>query len=327
MENEAEDIETRLRAIEGNLEYWRASRLEPCIFLLARRGILYLHEIVKVRPSDDLMEKRSDAKHSTPDISGRIKELEKSLEEYIREVNLFEYCYIGTPQVPVVIEELRKEAGIYSEPIAKKKRHGSIEEQIHELENDLRDYMTFLKLVMDALFRKGYASKEDLREGRQAIAKLSPWNGARVVARAWVDPEFKARLLEKGWEAIRELGIPPSAVGKLKVVENKEEIHNVIVCTLCSCYPYDFLGDSPWWYKDDSYKKRIVANPRDTLEEMFGLKIPSSRQIRVHDSTSDVRYLVLPRRPSNTQGMSEDQLAKLVTRDSLIGSGEPSQAN
>ena len=112
-------------------------------------------------------------------------------------------------------------------------------------------------------------------------------------------------------------------MGKLGVVENTESVHNVVVCTLCSCYPHDLLGDTPWWYKHDIYKKRIIADPRGTLEEMFRLKIPSSIEVRVHDSTSDVRYMVLPRRPSDTNGMKEEELAKLVTVDSLIGAGEP----
>jgi nitrile hydratase len=106
------------------------------------------------------------------------------------------------------------------------------------------------------------------------------------------------------------------------VVENTATVHNVVVCTLCSCYPHDLLGDTPWWYKHDSYKKRIVADPRATLREMFQLELPPQMEIQVHDSTSDVRYMVLPRRPAGTEGMSEEELARLVTQASLIGAGE-----
>jgi nitrile hydratase len=143
-----------------------------------------------------------------------------------------------------------------------------------------------------------------------------------------MDPDFKTKLISQGRPALRELGIPPGRVGKLGVLENTESVHNVIVCTLCSCYPYDLLGDTPWWYKQDIYKKRIVADPRNILEEMFELKLPSKMEVRVYDSTSDVRYMVIPRRPKGTEGMNEEQLAKLVTIDSLIGAGEaiePSQ--
>jgi nitrile hydratase len=111
-------------------------------------------------------------------------------------------------------------------------------------------------------------------------------------------------------------------VGKLVVVENTDSVHHLVVCTLCSCYPYDILGDTPWWYKHDIYKTRIVQNPRAIVKEMFGLDIPANKQVQVHDSTSDVRYFVLPQRPKGTEAMSEEELAGLVTVDSLIGAGE-----
>ena len=158
--------------------------------------------------------------------------------------------------------------------------------------------------------------------------RVGPRNGARVVAKAWTDPAFKNALLKTGREALREFGIHQGKAAKLVVVENTESIHNVVVCTLCSCYPYDILGDTPWWYKHDIYKTRIVQNPRVVVKEMFGLEIPDSQEVQVHDSTSDVRYFVLPQRPKGTEGMSEADLAKLVTVDSLIGAGlamEPAQ--
>ncbi|MCZ6562189.1 MAG: nitrile hydratase subunit alpha [Deltaproteobacteria bacterium] len=207
--------------------------------------------------------------------------------------------------------------------MAKKEHHGDLEERLERLEGDLRDYQMLLDAFTHALIQKGLASEDELNKRREALRTPDVWTGARIVARCWVDPGFKARLIEKGREAVRELGIAPGRLGKLGVVENTESVHNVVVCTLCSCYPHDLLGDTPWWYKHDIYKKRIIADPRGTLEEMFGLKISSSIEVRVHDSTSDVRYMVLPRRPSGTHGMKEEELAKLVTVDSLIGAGEP----
>jgi nitrile hydratase len=124
------------------------------------------------------------------------------------------------------------------------------------------------------------------------------------------------------------MGVHQGKVGKLVVVENTEKTHNLIVCTLCSCYPYDILGDTPWWYKHESYRTKIVQNPRACAKEMFQLELPASKEVRVWDSTSDVRYFVLPQRPAGTEGMSEIELAKLVTVDSLLGAGyarEPSQ--
>jgi nitrile hydratase len=117
------------------------------------------------------------------------------------------------------------------------------------------------------------------------------------------------------------MGVHQGKVGKLVVVENTDTVHNVIVCTLCSCYPYDILGDTPWWYKHESYRTQIVQNPRALIKEMFGLEVPPSKEIQVHDSTSDVRYFVLPQRPKGTDGMCQEDLAKLVTVDSLLGAG------
>ena len=149
-----------------------------------------------------------------------------------------------------------------------------------------------------------------------------------IVAKAWTDPDFKQALLTTGREALRDMGVHQGKVGKLGVVENTDKLHNVIVCTLCSCYPYDILGDTPWWYKHESYRTNIVQNPRACVRDMFQLEIPAGKELQVWDSTSDVRYFVLPQRPEGTEGMSEPELAKLVTVDSLIGAGyalEPSQ--
>jgi nitrile hydratase len=126
-------------------------------------------------------------------------------------------------------------------------------------------------------------------------------------------------LLSKGREAVRELNIPPGKLGKLGVAENTPSQHSIVVCTLCSCYPHDLLGDPPWWYRDDSYRERIVRDARGMLAERFNLRLPDDVEVRVYDSTSDVRWMVLPARPAGTDGWSEEDLAKLVTIESLVG--------
>lgn len=149
---------------------------------------------------------------------------------------------------------------------------------------------------------------------------LGPQNGARVVARAWVDPDYRERLRADGAAAIRELGYGGFEGDTMVVVENTPDVHNVVVCTLCSCYPWPVLGLPPTWYKSPAYRARVVAEPRSVLRE-FGLELRSDTEIRVWDSTSEVRYLVLPERPAGTEELSEDELAALVTRDSMIGTG------
>jgi nitrile hydratase len=150
---------------------------------------------------------------------------------------------------------------------------------------------------------------------------LGPQNGARVVARAWLDPAYRDRLRSDGAAAIRELGYGGFEGDTMVVVENTPAVHNVVVCTLCSCYPWPVLGLPPTWYKSPAYRARVVAEPRAVLRE-FGVVLPPEVEIRVWDSTSEVRYLVLPERPSGTDGMSEEELAGLVTRDSMIGTGQ-----
>ena len=148
--------------------------------------------------------------------------------------------------------------------------------------------------------------------------RIGPHNGARVVARAWADPEFKARLLGNATAAIAELGFEGSQGEHMTVVENTPEVHNMIVCTLCSCYPWPTLGLPPVWYKSPSYRSRAVADPRGVLEE-FGVRLPEEVEVRVWDSTAEMRYLVLPRRPPGTEAMDEEDLAVLATRDAMIG--------
>ena len=148
--------------------------------------------------------------------------------------------------------------------------------------------------------------------------KIGPRNGARVVARAWVDPEYKKRLLEDGGQAIAELGYFGAQGEHMVVLENTANVHNMVVCTLCSCYPWPVLGLPPVWYKSAPYRSRAVIDPRGVLRE-FGLELPEDVEVRVWDSTAEIRYLVLPERPAGTEKMTEDDLASLVTRDAMVG--------
>jgi len=173
----------------------------------------------------------------------------------------------------------------------------------------------------ELLVEKGLLTEEQIRREVDDMRGRTPERGAKVVARAWLDPEFKRRLLENGTKACEELGLDVPAL-KLLVVENTPQVHNVVVCTLCSCYPRMLLGIPPDWYKSRAYRSRMVREPRGVLEE-FGLIVPSEIQVRVHDSTADMRYLVLPLRPAGTEGWSEERLAAIVNRDSMIGVDVP----
>jgi nitrile hydratase len=162
--------------------------------------------------------------------------------------------------------------------------------------------------------------KTDVLDGfiNRYVNDVGPLNGAKVVAKAWVDPEYRERLLQDGTGAIKELGFGGPQGEHIVVVENTDEVHNLVVCTLCSCYPWPVLGLPPNWYKDPAYRARAVRDPRALLAEM-GLDLPDGVGIRVWDSSAENRYFVLPRRPDNTEGLSEEELAALVTRDAMVG--------
>ena len=180
-----------------------------------------------------------------------------------------------------------------------------------------------LKAIETLLLSKGLIDPNTLDELIDTYEnKIGPQNGAKVVAKAWVDEDYKKRLLEDATSAIRELSYQGRQGENMVVVENTPETHNVVVCTLCSCYPWPVLGIPPTWYKSDEYRSRAVREPRKVLSE-FGLNIDSKVQIKVWDSTAELRYLVLPMRPIGSENMSEVQLAKLVTRNSMIGTGLP----
>ena len=175
------------------------------------------------------------------------------------------------------------------------------------------------KALESLLVEKGFLSTDSIDAMVRAYEQdIGPMNGAQVVARAWTDASYKQRLLEKGAEAIEELGFGGAEGSEIVVLENTPNIHNMVVCTLCSCYPWPVLGLPPTWYKSAAYRSRAVIEPRAVLRE-FGLDLPESVEIRVWDSSADVRYMVLSERPEGTDSMSEAQLLEIVTRDSMIG--------
>jgi nitrile hydratase len=176
-----------------------------------------------------------------------------------------------------------------------------------------------VKALESLMVEKGFVDRASLDALVDTYEyKVGPRNGARVVAKAWTDAQFKHRLLENGTAAIAELGYSGDQGGDIRVVENTPKVHNLIVCTLCSCYPWPVLGLPPVWYKSAAYRSRAVIDPRGVLKE-FGTHIPEDVEVRVWDSTAEQRYLVLPERPRGTANLNEEELAELVTRDSMIG--------
>ena len=183
-----------------------------------------------------------------------------------------------------------------------------------------------VKAIETLLLRKGLIDSETLDELIDTYEnKIGPQNGAKVVAKAWVDESYKKRLLEDATAAIRELSYQGRQGENMVVVENTPDIHNVVVCTLCSCYPWPVLGIPPTWYKSDEYRSRTVREPRKVLSE-FGVNVDPKVKVKVWDSTAELRYLVLPMRPKGTDHLNENELAELVTRNSMIGTGLPENA-
>ena len=179
-------------------------------------------------------------------------------------------------------------------------------------------YEVLEQALRTLLVEKGVLTADEIARRIDEFDTRSPALGAKVVAHAWTDPDFKARLLADTRSALGEVGIDIGEIAEFKTVENTPEVHNVIVCTLCSCYPKALLGFPPAWYKSLAYRSRTVREPRAVLRE-FGLELPDTTEVRVHDSTADLRYIVLPMRPEGTEGWSEERLAGIVTRDSMIG--------
>jgi nitrile hydratase len=210
-------------------------------------------------------------------------------------------------------------AGTAGAAITPDLKHGHSHEQDHEHQAVPSDPALRVKALESLLVEKGIVDRATLDALVDTYeTKIGPRNGARVVARAWVDPAFKARLLADANDAISDFGFVSKQGDRMTVVENTPEVHHLIVCTLCSCYPWPVLGLPPVWYKSAPYRSRAVIDPRGVLRE-FGLNLPDEVEVRVWDSTAELRYMVLPERPPGTEGMSEEQLAELVTRDAMVG--------
>jgi nitrile hydratase len=193
----------------------------------------------------------------------------------------------------------------------------------HEHGSELSEMQLRVRALETILTEKGYIDPAALDLIVEAYeTRIGPHNGARVVAKAWSDPAFKRRLIEDATKAIAELGLVSRVGDHLIAVENTAQRHNMIVCTLCSCYPWEVLGLPPVWYKSAPYRSRAVSDPRGVLAD-FGVTLPADTEIRVWDSTAETRFIVLPMRPAGTEGWSEERLADLVTRDAMIGTGLP----
>src|SRR5712692_5060317 len=200
--------------------------------------------------------------------------------------------------------------------------HAHDDDHVREHDRPLEGPALRVKALESLLTEKGLVDPKALDELIDTYeTKVGPRNGARIVARAWVDPAYKRRLLADATAAIAEFGFIERQGEDMVALENTPKVHNIVVCTLCSCYPWPVLGLPPVWYKSAPYRARAVIDPRGVLEE-FGVAVPADVEVRVWDSTAEVRYLVLPERPAGTEGMSEDELAALVTRDAMIGVGK-----
>lgn len=300
------------------MEYWRTKRLEPRVIRLIRKGAIAFPDLIQ---ASRVARSRVTELESDGDLESRVAALEIGLGKYIRGTEVAT-SIIGSL---VLVEESRQEAGVYDEEakLEHRKLSGEAADRVSQLERMMNGNMLLLQALLVVLVDKGLITLKKLDEMLDAADPPRYENGARIVAKAWLDHEFKSRLISDAKTTLRELGFALNRTPKLVVLEDTDTVHNVIVCTLCSCYPYELLGNPPWWYKQDSYKQEIVMAPKRKLEEMFKLSVPANVEVRVYDSTSDIRYMVLPKRPEGTEGLSEEQLAKLVTQESLIGVGNP----
>jgi nitrile hydratase len=311
------DPDGHVTAVETDLEYFRRKRLESRVLHFVRRGIITFGDLLR---ADTAPEGPSWEDRVWGDADGPIRHVEDELDALVRGIAAVTVPHTGAP--PVAIDDTRKERGDYDEFFRLARRdlgRGTLAERLAAVDRELVDAHRLLRAFTDALLARGRVTVEQLDQRREQLLAVNHHNGARMVARSWLDPEFKRRLLETGRAAVRELDIPPGKLGRLGVAENTDDVHNIVVCTLCSCYPHDLLGNPPWWYRTDQYKERIVSEPRATIRDMFSLDLPDHVRVRVHDSTSDVRWMVLPQRPPGTEGLDEDELAALVTAESLVG--------
>jgi nitrile hydratase len=303
--------------VETDFEYFRRKRLESRVLHFLRRGIITFGDLLRAGggPQGPAWGERV-----WPDADAPIRHVEDELDRLVRGIAAVTVPHTGAPSV--AIDDTRKERGDYDPFFRIATRglgHGTLERRLAALDAELTEAHRLLDAFTTALVARGRVTEEQIRQRREQLLAVGHHNGARIVARAWLDPEFKERLLATGRAAVRELDVPPGKLGRLGVAENTDEVHNIVVCTLCSCYPHDLLGNPAWWYRTDEYKQRIVVRPRETIRDMFGLELPDHVKVRVHDSTSDVRWMVLPQRPPGTEDLDEDALAALVTPDSLVG--------
>jgi nitrile hydratase len=309
--------DAHVTAVETDFEYFRRKRLESRVLHFLRRGVITFADLLRADagPVGPTWEERAWA-----DADGPIRHVEDELDRLVRGIAAVTVPHAGA--APIAIDDTRKERGDYDSFFRITTRglgQGSLAERLAALDAELTDAHRLLDAFTGALLARGRVTGEQIRQRREQLETISHHNGARIVARAWLDPEFRQRLLTTGRAAVRELDIPPGKLGRLGVAENTDEVHNIVVCTLCSCYPHDLLGNPAWWYRTDEYKQRIIAQPRETIRDMFGLELSDHLKVRVHDSTSDVRWMVLPQRPPGTDDLDEDALAALVTADSLVG--------
>jgi nitrile hydratase alpha subunit len=254
------------------------------------------------------------------------KTVEKSEKPQTKEQNPNEPGYFERRATATT--DLLVEHGVLTEEEARAVKHGhthgNVFEEFHTnnpIDTAEHEFTAFEKQMLalsNILREKGIITTDEVRRKTYENEGVSWHQGSRVVAKAWVDPAYKKRLFEDGVAAAEELGIDMSTANQLIAVENLEDVHHVVVCTLCSCYPRQLLGQPPDWYKSTNYRNRVVVDPRRVLEEM-GLELPESTEVRVLDSTAETRYLVVPQRPAGTEGWTEEQLAGLVTRNSMVG--------
>ncbi|MGH9088543.1 MAG: nitrile hydratase subunit alpha [Acidimicrobiales bacterium] len=309
------DLDAQLGALESDLEYFRVKRLEPRLLHLLRRGVLSFAGLVRAGSTLGVDGPPLAAEGT---VEQRVRVLQDALDVYVTGIATLT---LPLRTVQLVVDDTRRERGDYDPffRLAKRPHSGLPADRMARLGAELGEGLAMVEVATAALIAAGETDEESLAARRAALARQGYRNGARIVARAWVDPDFARQLVDTGREALREMDVPPGRLGRLGVAVNTEERHHVVVCTLCSCYPHDLLGDPPWWYRSDEYKSRIVDDPRAALHDLFGLDVPAARTVRVHDSTSDLRWMVVPRRPAGTEGWEEQDLAALVTPESLVG--------
>ncbi len=316
-----QDPDANVAAMVADLEYFRRKRLESRVLYMIRRGYLPFSALLKAAAAVPAPSPLPVA----DDLDDRIKDIQDRLNAVVNGILSLQ---VPIRSASIAIEDTRLERGDYDERfrLAKREYPEPLVERLTAVEQALADCEHLIAVVQRALIDLGEVDAGAYEERIATLSSVGWRNGARIVARAWVDPGFKERLLTQGRETVRELDIPPGKLGILGIAENTDSVHNVVVCTLCSCYPHDLLGNPPWWYRTDGYKERVIADPRGMLEEAFGLALPDGVEVRVHDSTSDVRWMVIPQRPAGTEGWSEEELSELITPEALVGTALAGQA-